>query len=436
MAKNNNVNKLISAATLGPLAAAVKSKATPQQWRRLVKRAHSQGFTVDSFLDSTVPKPLKERTRKSLVKQAKNTVATAYRPAERQLTIREARVGALDAKRARDEEYYKDWLTSRYAELATKGAAADQQILDAGKQIQQQTADNYAQAGVAAANEVTQAGGVSNPAQSTALTVDLPTAAKHDIDILASSRQLTQDLVGSRAKAEATAQASTLAFQAGMQAKRQAETWAALQAVSDDRQKLALQRGTDAAQEISNLLNNEVAKAQGRQDNALVRDRLQLQADTLEQQTKQAMARLGFDYDKLAETRRSNLVMEALDKTANAIRKGNLDVAWYRVKNPTKPIPKKGSSKQSQFEYGYSILSASTFKEKIKGTKDEYRNLPMTPELASMNRAKYIGALVVKAKISRPMAVRVFNAYMVNGNKDPGRWDAVGGPGTDTTGGT
>lgn len=417
----SKLNRAIQNATLGPLAAEVKRRVKPQQWRSIVARAHKQGFTVDSFLDTSVARPLKERTHQSIVKQARSTVATAYKPAEQQLTQREARVNALDSKRARDEDYYKDWLTAKHAELATHAAAADQTMMDAGRQIQEQTAENYARANVNAQQSVAAAGSVSNPADSNALNVELPGAAKHDIDSIAAQRQLTQDIVGSHQKTEQVVDASNIAYQASISAKRQAQTWQALGAIGEDRGKLGLQRGADTAKELSGLLADEVSKAQARGDNELVKQRLSIQDATLQQRAKEAAQQLGLDYKSLAAKTSHNQVMESIGKTANQLAQGRLDVAWYKAKHPN-TASKKGKHPQRDFDYGFALLASST-------TVDKHGNEhPLSFAEVRNHRAKYIGALIAKGKISRSMAARVYEAYLARDglNEDPGKWTDYG----------
>src|SRR4051794_19474829 len=93
---------------LGPDVAAIKSRTDPRRWHALVQYAHSRGFGVGGVL-SGVPDALKPRLQSSLVHQAKQTIATAYAPAEANLNTELGRLNAIGERRRTDAQAFNQW---------------------------------------------------------------------------------------------------------------------------------------------------------------------------------------------------------------------------------------------------------------------------------------------------------------------------------------
>ncbi len=249
---------------LGGQVASIKASAKPKAWRRFVKSAHKRGFTVSGAL-SSAPDPLKERTRSSLVKEARHTVSKAYAPARTELTQRESRIRAMDAKRQGDEAHYREWLSAKTNEIQASARAADQTLADQQAKIQADTKAAYESAqseGQAAVGQT--AGNVSDPSKSTAL--DFSQEAATAGALVGNARQQTASLIGTGEQAMQNASASNIAMSAAAEAKRQSDTWSALGEVTDERTKLVLEQGAKSAEQVANLLAGEANKAQSNRE--------------------------------------------------------------------------------------------------------------------------------------------------------------------------
>lgn len=262
---------------LGPETAGIKAQVKPRAWRKFVKSAHKRGFTVAGAL-SNAPDPLKERTRSSLVAEANKTVAAAYAPARAELSQRESRINALDGKRQADEARYREWLTTKTNDIQSKARAADATLTETQRQLAIDTKNAYDEAQKQALEAAGQtAGNVSDPSKSTSLDFSVESATAQNL--VNNARQQTADLVGTGEQAMQMASQSNIAMSAAAEAKRQSDTWSALSDVSDERTKLVLQQGADAAEQVANLLAGETNKAQSNREFGAAAEKLGLDQD-------------------------------------------------------------------------------------------------------------------------------------------------------------
>lgn len=263
--------------TLGPNAAALKSKLSRKRWKKFVRTAHKRGFSVEG-LASGVPTALKERSRAGVLKEAKRSINTAYAPAEKELSLQESRNKALSDKRAADNKVFLDWQTAQAAKLQAGAEQADAAVAARQQQIQ---SDLATQAAAAQQNVLAQAaariGNVSNPAQSTAL--DLSNERLRGLDLLAAERTRTSQQIGTNAERNAKAQSNNFAIAAAAEARRVAETWAEASKLGDERQKLVLQKAADANKEAARLFDNEISKADKNRQYAAAATELGIKSD-------------------------------------------------------------------------------------------------------------------------------------------------------------
>lgn len=265
---------------LGPQVAAVKRQTNPKAWAKFVKSAHKRGVTVSGAL-SGQPPALQERTRSSLLSEAKKTVSTSYEPAAKVLDEQQRRVGALDAKRKEDDDYYKNWLVAKQETFNAQARSA-QTRLDG---IQREIADTTKQGGIdmqTAAQETAQAapGTVSDMAQSKAIGA-LSADAKAANDRVANTRAATAAMGPSIELGLQTLNTSALANAAARRAKGDAETQKATTAILDERVKLAAAQASDGVKEFTRLLDGEVSKAASNRDFGAAAEKLGLEGQKL-----------------------------------------------------------------------------------------------------------------------------------------------------------
>jgi hypothetical protein len=326
----------LMALTVGPTAANVRSQVSREQWKKLVKAAHRQGFAVDSFLNPDIPRPLKERTGKSLRAEAKKTILEAYKPAEQELTDREKKIKALDAKRASDNAYYNDWLKTRSDQLIenqkTAKAAHDARQAEIQRQLGTQLEAGKHAAAKAAGGH---AGVVSDPSQSTALanSGEADRASKNVAGAVGLAEQQSHTNEGHLA---ATA-ANNFAIVAAEEARRIAQTWEGLKDVADDKQKVQLSKAADTAKEVARLLDGEVGKANSNREAYLagaVLDvkgkELDLKALTQRQKNQRSKEKNQLTAQQQAEQQRHNLVLEDLDREARELSRTEFTAKYGR----------------------------------------------------------------------------------------------------------
>lgn len=399
----------IEALEIGPIAAQVKRSTSKAQWKRLVKRAHDQGFSINSYLDSSTPRAMKERTTTSLRQQAADTMSAAYAPYEQELSNREASIKSIDEKRRIDNERFGQWLTQRHAELQQNAQNASAAVVARQTAIQAEMQANaqQLQAGMNAYANPT--GQVSDPSQFGG-NADIANAAALNQQKMGASRELTSQMIGSNEQHANDAAANNLAFMAAQDAKRVSDTWKALSDVADEKQKTQLSKAADSAKEISRLLDQELTKSQMRSDQSIAASSLGVKQD-----------QLALNVSEAGEKKRHNKATESETKRANDIRFGQdaqrLELQWYNARHP------KGSSKnttgtskgaaQERFEQAYASLASSSRGKAGKPPSHAYVN---------SNRATVESMLVAKFKLTREMAKRVVSAYLQKNGADPGSY--------------
>lgn len=396
---------------LGPIAAQVKGRVSQQQWRKLVKTAHDKGFTVDSFLDTNTPSPLKARTQSSLTTQANKTIGDLYAPAEKSLTDQEARINALDAKRQQDQHWYDDWLVGKTTQLKTQADAADAQFRDANKQILAPYMNPGQQVAQAQQQAQQQPGTVSNMKDSTALGIDLPNALQRDYGSVAAQVKNTNEQIHNNQQGNQFLETNAIAQGAAQSAQRAADTWKQLRDVGDTRTKLLLDKGSKTAEEISKLLSGEVDKANANRDYAAVAQKLGLQQDTLTEKATHNRASEKLTQAQIDEQTRK-------DKATEAARAKELDVKWFNAATARDRAAqaakdkKSGKKRDIQKEYTNSWAALSSAR---RGN-----GAPLTQDYVKKNRDRMIATVVADQSVSYEVARRAVDKFIKDGRTSPG----------------
>jgi hypothetical protein len=404
-------------ARLGATAYATKKKVTPGRWKRIVKDAHAKGFTVDSFLDTNTPDQLKARTQTSLTSQATKTIASAYAPAETELTQAEARAKSIGDKRTRDNQYYLDWLTARSGELNAHAQAADEKLLERNKQIADELgAHNDA----LKSNLVSQAQPTqSDPNQSTAIA-NTADEAKRSNEVVANARQASSDMVANNEKRNASDQAINFAQVAAMQASAQADTYKQLQGVADERTKLALAKAGDSSKEVARLLNQEVDKANSNREFGAALSKLGIANDA------NKIRLTGIQTTSKDKAKQRSLTAAIADRTASQrdteiqLKGDRLSLDWYKTKHPNSGKKGgKGKNTQEEFDRSVALLQSSVFTRPTKDGKD-VEVIKSKREYVLHRKDEIIAQIMKKEKVSREVAERAFRAYVQHEDNNPG----------------
>lgn len=404
---------------LGPLAYSVKRKASPKQWKKIVTDAHTKGYTVDSYLNQSIPNEFKARTKESLKKQATTTLNEAYKPAEKMLDERESRISALASKRKQDNEFYMDWLTRARGQMQTSANAADQALRESAQATYDDALAAH-QANIAqAADRLTQQpGNVSSRDELLKQVADQPEFKRH-LDLINSQRNQIDSDAGNNARHRAAADANVIAQQAAIQAAQASETWKSLTEVADDKLKVQMEKGAAIADQINRLLGQEIEKAGANRDFAAVLEKLDIQGQTLDLKTlqeqfdqKDALADNDLNAQKLAETKRRNKVLEDIANAQLDLSAENVRLGWYKARKQAYDRKNKGKSgatkyedtAQGRFDTAYGSLSETLHAEGKSATH------------VARNPISYEN-LLVKSGLSRELARRVVRAYVATGAK-------------------
>lgn len=420
MAKSKGyTNAQMDAATIGPIAAQVKRSAKPAQWKRLLAEAHKQGIKVNSFLDGSVPTAMKERTKDSLRQEAYDTVESTYKPLLQDIENRKSQLRSVDEKRALDNERFASWLSQQNDKLHYQAQAADVNVVSAQQKAQTDLAGAAQQMQAGFLQQQNPTGQVSNPAQYTGVS-DLQGAAALGQSQVQNQRDLTANIIGNNATSDSAKSANSMAYMASLDAQRQADTWKGLSDLGNESQKAQLSKAADAAQRVSDLLQNEQTKASWRGDDSIARETLNIKDDA------NTVA-----LQKLSEAGRHNKATEALTRSrlsaADRVNDTRLaqgqernDIAWYNARHGSDGST--GESKtakndpQTRFDQAYASLAAGTRK-----TKDGKSDKPLDASYVGKGRAsQFESMLVAKLKISPAMARAVMKAYLQRKGSDPG----------------
>lgn len=410
--------------TIGPVAAQVKKQVSPKRWSRLVKQAHSRGFAINSYLDPTVPDPLKQRTSESLRKQATSTIAAAYKPAEVELSQQERTIKSIQAKRQADNEYYKNWLAAKNAELQTQQQAATSQLVSGIDALHQNTANAYAnQQGQLRDSLGQQPGSVSDYSQSNALNVDLSNEQQRGLAQIAAQGEHAMTSAAIEDKSLAATQANTYAFLAAQAAKQSADSQTQLSKVADAKTKLLLDKAAAANDEVSKLLANEATKAQSVQNTAVAADKLGVDLSKLALQRKQTNANITHTQaaDALAgrtadERHRHNLATEAAANVANGIQD-------YKAHHPSKGKGKGTAAHPTDPQKLFDLAYAGV----VGGRNKADGNRPYTVGYVQAHPDIFAARLQSAFKISPEMAKRVVIAFIKHGGKPAGSFKQYAG---------
>lgn len=421
-------------ARLGPVAYQVKQRTKPKDWAKLVKIAHARGFEVNSFLDSTIPGPLKIRTKESLRNEATKTMNSAYAPAEKALSDREQQTKNIDALRAQDNQHYLDWLTAKSGELATHAQEADTQMRTAAQGIQDRMAGALAAMKPAAVEHANgAAGNVSDNKDATAF--DFTPDANRSLQTLANTGTRGVEQAGILSQHQADLTANNFAVMAASEARRQADTWKELQGVADDKAKLVLQKGSDTAKQVADLLDKEISKAQSNRDYGALATKLGLEGDKLdlaalkEKHTNTNTKNRNATYAAAQrEAERHNKENEDISSTANDIAQGRLDVQWYNAKHGKKGKGAGSSDPQERFDAAYAALVSTPRAYKKNGQAVQY-----DVNYVKTHRDLVVAQLQRATKISRKLASLVVDAFTTrNGDAgDPGPYSNYTGGAAD-----
>jgi CRISPR/Cas system type I-B associated protein Csh2 (Cas7 group RAMP superfamily) len=338
---------------LGSQLAGVKASMPRKKWKLLVKTAHKQGFTVSGAL-SDVPSALKERTKSSLVSEAKKTVTSAYKPQEQEATRQQVRLDALAAKRRSDDQTYREWLTNQTNQLTAQARAADvalnglnQTTVAAAKQDVQSTKQEL----VDTAKHM--AGVVSDPGQSTAINDTYVKAAQNSADQVGHAADKGLTTATSNVNSQDFLKAAVLANANAQRAKTEGT-------ISGDQEKLneavtALKgaRAGDLQKAITGLLQGEADKAKSNREydaaaQSLGLKQSQLKLDRLKEKhdygIKSAQINLAkYKADNLQAFNKAKIQM-GYDKIASDEGKSAADRALRKWIAQHKPKHTRGTS--------------------------------------------------------------------------------------------
>lgn len=429
--KRNSID--LVALSLGPTAARVKRQVSSREWRRIVRNAHKQGFSVEGFL-SGQPRALRERTSRSIRKQALQTIGSVYKAAESELGARERTVRAIDEKRRADNEHFLNWLNTESAKQKSDAAAADQALFDRQRQIQADTeAATLAAQNVAKQNAAASTGNVSDPNEFAGFK-ELEGAQQKTRGLLEGVRTRTAQQIDTNAKHAATIAANNFALHSAAEARRAADTWKAMMDLSDEKEKLSFAKAADAAKEVARLLDQEISKAQSNREFAAALQKLDLDTAQLQETARKNRAadRRASERNKLTALGLQQQV--AYQNARLGQEAARLELDWYKALNP-KPGSGGGGSKRSMsatnqdaFNAAYADMVTGTY-TKAERQRDQYsgkvevieKTVRYGPKYVRKNRNLVINQLVA-AGYNRKIAQAAVEAFISQGgvNQHPG----------------
>lgn len=312
----------------GSAAASVQSKATPRQWHKLVNTARRRGVTLDSLV-SGIPTPLAQRTNAGIMQQARRTVRSAYQPVFADISTQERQARALDAKRAADNQHYRDWLNARNSALITANQAFAQGVADRQQALANSVQQSYATAAQgAAANNANRTDSVTlgNQEQAAAQSATTPQSTfAGNLMAAEQSRTLGQQRLADNMLSSTAANA--MLAHAATDARRASETHRTLEGLAGERRRFLAQRSADVQREVTRLRDQEITKANAQQQ-------LDLAAQELGARTAISRLQASLDKAKLRETIRSNKANEGIRADSNNIRRDalalNISIQQYR----------------------------------------------------------------------------------------------------------
>lgn len=414
----------ISSATMGPISSLVKGQATPKQWRGLVKTAHGRGFTVESFLDATVPDALKQRTQKSIQKQAKQQTSDLYKPVEQQLTQRQQQINQLDTKRKSDLAYYQKWLTDKQGVLNSAAHMADQSLRDSVTQGITATGQAYgvAQQQLLQQNSATNAN-VSNPALSTGQK-QLNQAGQNAIAGQNAAGKQIDDTIAAHIDSRVRMDTNAVAFIASLDSKRMADTWSSLMDLADKRTTLTADKAKSYVSGVMDLNATELSKA----DKNRSADQFQQTLTSRDKNAKWSRAATKAGQRSSAATATANRDA-ANARWANTVNKFGITNGAFRDMSPAQQDAaiksyrkaggktKKGRDPQVLFDHGVSLITGSVQSD---------GKTPYTQDYVKKHRDLIISRIMnktatTKQQISHELATRAVDAFIYHGRGALGR---------------
>jgi hypothetical protein len=309
---------------LGENASNVKSNTTPGQWRHIVQGAHAGGYSVSGYL-SDVPAALKERTQSSLHDQAMSQTQEAFAPQQKELDFQTQMTNNIRAKRAADEDSYAQW----EAQQTSMNAAAMQQA----QQNYQNFVDKTSGAVQSAANNIVAQ--ATAQAQNGALgdvvgSASLQGAREHAAALAASAQNQSINAHAGEPRVAMEAAGFAAASRAGHLMRRAAleGDWGkATATINADRLKMDSDRAAATIKNYSDLLKQEMDKANANRNFQVTSD--QLAASTEKTKLQHSEFLIG------QRTSRRNATIAANTSRANATLAANTSRANNRATNAT-----------------------------------------------------------------------------------------------------
>lgn len=367
----------------------------------------SQSPSPPASASATPANPLAPLSPQQIQQQAKNTVASSYKPAYQNLNQQQTQANNIAAKREADNKYYLAWLDSQGAALQAHADAANATL----QGLEQQLTGNQAQQFAALPGQLidaagARAGNVSNEANANAFgrylspqlqanTQDLHGAAA---GALAATGNTTDILGSARANAAAVVEAG--------RDKQMSDLNTALTNIANERSKLQSSETGDIAKEIARLQGVEVSKAEYNQNYATAAQKLGI---TLANTQSEIQARAAGT--QIAATRAANAAMSsdrnyklAVAKydsaTAKDIYERDHHLGPYRVHTnaPLSPSSQntiygristvQGELRQLMSTYGYTAQKA--YHELLNGSTEQLSTKdPKTGKTVFYNKKTY-----------------------------------------------
>lgn len=287
---------------LGPQVAAIKASMPAKRWKKFVKVAHARGHTVGSELSDT-PNALKERTAESLREEARKSVATAYAPAQKELSQREAAIGYLKTKRDTDNASYRTWLSGEVEKLNAQAKAADATLATQQSTIATETKTAIEAARADSLKRLQDQPGALNPSGVDTSAADAATTAH-----IGAAREQTAAITKIGEDARTLATAAVQGQQAAREAAMQGDTWKALADAASDRLKLKTEMGGATLDRTSDLIARNADLVKSNREADLAAASLGLKEKDLSQQIKEANRKYKLETAKqsLAEWKAQN----------------------------------------------------------------------------------------------------------------------------------
>jgi hypothetical protein len=311
-ARGTNAVTVSDRVRLGENAANVKANTSPRQWKQIVQGAHAGGYSVTGYL-SDAPAALKERTRSSLRDEAQSRVNEAYNPQQKELDFQTQMTNNIRAKRVADEDAYSQW----EAQQTSMNAAAMQQA----QQNYQNFVDKSSGATQTAANNlIAQA---TAQAQQGALgdvvgTASLQAAREHASSMVESAQNQSVAAHAGEPRVAMEAAGFAAASRAGHEMRRAAVEgdWGkATATINADRLKMDSDRAAATIKNYSDLLKQEMDKANANRNFQVTSD--QLAASTEKTKLQHSEFLIG------QRTSRRNATIAANTSRANATLAAN-----------------------------------------------------------------------------------------------------------------